>query len=218
MTDRFLRQQEIVPRQRIIDCKATVIGVGSIGRQVALQLTAIGVPEIQIIDHDRVDTVNLATQGYIQSDLDRLKVNATADMCRQMNPGVKIQMLNERFRRTMDLGTEIFCCVDDMSTRRHIWQAEKDHVHFFCDSRMSAESLRIITACDSQSRDYYPQTLFSSDQAYQDRCTAKSTIYCANIGAGLMLSQFTKYLRLMYIEPDIQLNLLASEMNAGAPQ
>ena len=41
--ERFSRQADIVPRDRILDCKATVIGVGAIGRQVAIQLTAIGI-------------------------------------------------------------------------------------------------------------------------------------------------------------------------------
>lgn len=213
MTERFSRQQDIVPRDRIVHCKASVIGVGAIGRQVALQLIAIGVPKIQLIDDDTVDTVNLATQGYLQSDLDRLKVDATADMCRQMAPGVNIQPVDQRFRRTMDIGTEIFCCVDNISTRRHIWQAVRDNALFFCDGRMSAETLRIITAYDNSSRDYYGSTLFEPGRAYQGPCTAKSTIYCANIAAGLMVSQFTSYLRQMYLEPDIQLNLLASEMN-----
>ena len=40
MDDRFSRQADIVPRERILDCSATVIGVGAIGRQVAIQLTA----------------------------------------------------------------------------------------------------------------------------------------------------------------------------------
>ena len=44
-SERYSRQADIVPRERILDCKATIIGVGAIGRQVALQLTAIGVPQ-----------------------------------------------------------------------------------------------------------------------------------------------------------------------------
>ena len=47
-------------RKRIMDCKATVIGVGAIGRQVAIQLTAIGVPHLQLIDFDHVEIGNLA--------------------------------------------------------------------------------------------------------------------------------------------------------------
>ena len=62
--DRFLRQQDLVPRDRLADIKATVIGVGAIGRQAALQLAAIGVPRIQLVDFDVVDLTNVTTQGY----------------------------------------------------------------------------------------------------------------------------------------------------------
>jgi len=81
---------------------------------------------------------------------------------------------------------------------------------------MSAEVLRVITACDEKSRKYYPQTLFAAEQAQAGPCTAKTTIYCANIAAGFMLAQFTKYLRLLPVDPDIQINLLASEINVGS--
>ena len=103
-----------------------------------------------------------------------------------------------------------------IGTRKLIWQAVSNKVSCFIDARMSAEVLRVITACDQKSREYYPQTLFTSEQAHVGPCTAKTTIYCANIAAGFMLVQFTKYLRLLPIDADIQINLLASEMNVGA--
>ena len=81
------------------------------------------------------------------------------------------------------------------------------------DTRMSAEVLRVITACDDKSRLYYPTTLFTAEEAHAGPCTAKGTIYCANIAAGFMLAQFTKYLRLLPVDPDIQVNLLASEIH-----
>jgi hypothetical protein len=45
---------------------------------------------------------------------------------------------------------------------------------------------------------------------------AKTIIYCANIAAGLMLAQFTKYLWHLPVEPNIQLNPLASELSIAA--
>ena len=45
-----------------------------------------------------------------------------------------------------------------------------------------------------------------------DACTAKSTIYTANIAAGLMLHQFTRWLRGLPVERDLMLNLLAGEL------
>ena len=46
--DRFDRQSGLVPTDRLQNTWATVIGVGSIGRQVALQLTALGSPEAAV--------------------------------------------------------------------------------------------------------------------------------------------------------------------------
>jgi sulfur carrier protein ThiS adenylyltransferase len=215
MDDRFSRQADIVPRERILDCKATVIGVGAIGRQVASQLAAIGLPWMQLVDHDVVEESNIASQGYFEDDLKRFKVHATADICQQTNPRLELYTINERFRRTTKIGNILFCCVDKIETRRLIWESVKDKVNFFCDGRMSAEVLRIVTACDDKSRQYYPQTLFTTEQAQAGPCTAKTTIYCANIAAGFMLAQFTKYLRLLSVDPDIQVNLLASELNVG---
>lgn len=212
---RYSRQEDIVPRQRILDCKATIIGVGAIGRHVAIQLTTIGVPHIQLIDFDTVEISNLATQGYMHKDLNRLKVDVTAEFCREINYDLQVEVVPDKFKRSMPIGSSVFCCVDSITARRHIWDAVKNKIDFFVDGRMSAEVMRVVTACDEQSCKYYSQTLFTSQQAHRGPCTAKTTIYCANIAAGFMLSQFTKYLRLLPVDPDIQVNLLASEMNVG---
>jgi sulfur carrier protein ThiS adenylyltransferase len=214
--ERYSRQRDIVPPERLAICKATVIGVGAIGRQVALQLAAIGIPWLQLVDFDVVETSNLASQGYLEDDLGKLKVEATAAQCRRINSSIEAIPVAERFRRSMEIGNTVFVCVDKIDVRRLIWEAVKNTASFFVDGRMSAEVLRVLTAWDSESRRQYPTTLFRTDEAFIGPCTAKTTIYCANIAAGLMVSQFTKYLRQLPIEPDIQLNLLASELSVAA--
>ena len=57
-------------------------------------------------------------------------------------------------------------------------------------------------------------TLFDQTEAEPGRCTARSTIYTANISAGLMLHQFTCWLRGQPVDRDLTLNLLASEFSA----
>ncbi len=211
--ERYSRQRDIVPPERIADCKVTVIGVGAIGRQVALQLSAMGIPWLQLIDYDKVEWSNLASQDYLEGDIGKLKVNATLELCWRINAATQINAVPERFRRSMEIGNIVFCAVDQIQTRRLIWEAVKDKINFFGDGRMTAEVLRILTACDFTSRKHYPTTLFRSDEAFEGPCTAKTTIYCANIAGGLMIAQFTKYLRQLPIDCDIQFNLLASELN-----
>jgi len=213
--ERYSRQKDIVPSEMIDACKATVIGVGAIGRQVALQLTAMGIPWLQLVDCDTVEISNLASQGYLEVDLGKLKVKATAELCEWIDSSIEIHTLAERFRRSMEIGNVVFSAVDSIQVRRLIWGAVADKVLFFCDGRMSAEVLRILTACDSDSRYHYPKTLFSAEEAYTGSCTAKTTIYCANVAAGLMISQFTRFLRHLPVDPDIQFNLLTSELTVA---
>jgi len=214
--ERYSRQKDIVPPDRLAACKATVIGVGAIGRQVALQLAAMGVPWLQLIDFDVVETSNLASQGYLEDDLGRPKVEATGELCRRINHGLELHQANERFRRSMEVGTAIFCAVDKIEIRRMIWDAVKDKATFFTDGRMSAEVLRVLTACDAASRKHYPTTLFAAGEAYAGPCTAKTTIFCANIAAGIMVAQLAKWLRALPVEPDLSLNLLAMELACSA--
>ena len=211
--ERYSRQKDIVPPERIAACRATVIGVGAIGRQVALQLAAMGIPWLQLVDFDVVETSNLASQGYLEEDLGTLKVEATAAQCRRINSGIEITPVAERFRRSLEIGNAVFDCVDTIDVRRLIWEAVKGTALFYVDGRMSAEVLRVLTACDSQSHRHYPTTLFRTEEAFVGACTAKTTIYCANIAAGMMVAQFAKYLRHLPVEPDIQLNLLAMELS-----
>ena len=215
--ERYSRQRDIVPPERLTACKATVVGVGAIGRQVALQLAAMGVPWLQLVDFDSVEVSNLASQGYLEDDLERSKVAATAKLCQQVNHHLVVHEVPERFKRSMDVGNALFCCVDKIDIRKLIWDAVKDRVSFFADGRMSAEVLRILVACDSASREHYPSTLFVAEEAYAGTCTAKSTIYCANVAAGLMIAQFTRWLRRLPVDADLSLNLLASELSVTEP-
>ena len=215
-SERYSRQKDIVPEEKLAQCKATVVGVGAIGRQVALQLTAIGIRWLQLIDFDHVEETNLASQGYMEEDLGCPKVDATAFLCREINHSLEVQTFPVRFRRSMDIGNVVFACVDTIDARRLVWESVKDKVAFFTDGRMSAEVVRVLAACDPASRQHYPSTLFAAEQAYQGSCTAKTTIFTANIAAGLMLEQFTKWLRGLPVDPDIQLNLLTAELSVAS--
>ena len=213
-SERYCRQKDIVPPDRLAECKATVVGVGAIGRQVALQLAAMGVPWLKLVDFDIVEESNLASQGFLEEDLGWKKVDAVATLCQQINSKLQIERLPDRFRRSLEVGNVVFACVDKIEVRRLIWEAVKDTVVFFADGRMSAEVLRVLVACDGAARKHYPSTLFAPEEAYAGPCTAKTTIYCASIAAGMMLAQFTKWLRGMPVEADVQVNLLSMELTA----
>ena len=219
-SQRDVRQRQIVPPEKLAATRAIVIGVGAIGRQVAIQLAAVGIPAIDLIDHDAVEVENLAPQAYWASDVGMPKVQATAAACRLLNPSIRVDTHAERFRRSMVkelMGNPmarscVFCCVDNIETRKLIWEAVRSRAAFWADARMSAEVIRVLASANPILDNRYATTLFTAEQAYAGACTAKSTVYTASIAAGLMLSQFTRWLRGLPVDTDLSLNLLASEM------
>ena len=57
----------------------------------------------------------------------------------------------------------------------------------------------------------YPTTLFAQAEAQRGQCTSRGTIYTASIAAGMMVHQFSRWLRGIPVDRDISLNLLAGE-------
>lgn len=217
-SNRFERQQDLVPEERLGNVAATVIGIGAIGRQVALQLASIGVRRLQLIDFDTVDLSNVTTQGYRRSDIGRPKVEATRDAVGDIDPDIVVGCVSDRFRSRYSGGDAIFCCVDSISARSAIWRFVEHRCQFWADGRMLGETIRILTAADQQSRQHYPTTLFEQSEAQPGRCTAHGTIYTANVAAGLMVHQFARWLRGTAVDWDTTVSLLAGEWNSIIPQ
>lgn len=214
-TNRFVRQADLVPSDRLVNFKASVIGVGAIGRQVALQLAGIGIRQLQLVDFDLVDATNVATQGYGQAEIGQSKVLATAAAVTRIDPTILVDVVADRFRPRMELGEAVFCCVDSIDTRAAIWRAVQGRCRFWADGRMLGEVMQVLVVVDAAGRTYYPTTLFPGADAQRGSCTAKSTIYAASIAAGLIVHQFTRWLRGLPVDQDTSLNLLASELSAS---
>lgn len=211
---RYTRQQELVPLEKLDDVLVEVIGVGAVGRQVALQLASMGIPRIKIIDFDEVETVNLSPQGFREKDLGKKKVDAVADVMKDANSEIEILKVNGRFRKTqITQNAIVFVCVDDMDVRKLIFDAYKGKCTLLVDGRMSGEVMRVFSVFDDLSAEKYDKGLFSQSEAFQGRCTARSTIYSASMLAALEISMLTKLLRGTNPETLVDFNLLTMELD-----
>ena len=82
------------------------------------------------------------------------------------------------------------------------------------DSGGFADFVDILVASDAPGRTRYASTLFSQVNAQRGSCTSRSTIY-AGIAAGIMVHQFTRWLRAIPTDNDTTLNLLAGELTVA---
>ena len=102
MSDRYARQS-VLPevgaegQARLGAATVVVVGAGGLGCAVLQYLSAAGVGQLTIVDHDRVEESNLHRQPlYRMTDLGRPKVHAARAALVQTNPEVRIDTLEER--------------------------------------------------------------------------------------------------------------------------
>ena len=168
MVDRDIRQRDLIIPERLNKLSVFIVGVGAIGRQVALQLAAVGVPDMVLFDHDTVGVENLAAQGFSPSDIGKSKVSAVEAACKVINPNVNVLAINSKFVDSMakflasqrsgkNMDCVIFSCADSMQARQYVAETAmlieedtgKNFFSMFLDARMSAETIRVLAAINN---------------------------------------------------------------------
>lgn len=196
----FSRQSDLVPEEKLKGLKAAVIGVGAVGRNVALQLASIGAHGLTLIDPDVVDDSNVTTQGYRAADVGGAKVKECGNAVNEIwlaeyDPGSRPAMIQDRWRPKYGPYDAVFCCVDSMAARLAIFNGLYDRSQFYADARMLGETCFVYTATNEEQKAKYAETLHGDDEVEPGRCTARSTIYCASFCASAMIHQFARWLR-----------------------
>lgn len=75
----------------------TVIGGGGVGMWVAMNFALIGVPEMAVVDDDRVDVSNLNRTLFKQDQVGMFKVHAISELIAERRPGCKVVGLSKRY-------------------------------------------------------------------------------------------------------------------------
>jgi molybdopterin-synthase adenylyltransferase len=80
--------------ERLRLAKVCVVGVGGIGNPVVMQLSAMGIGKLRIVDRDVVEISNLHRQHlYNKEDIGKVKVEVAAERLKKMNPDVEIEAI-----------------------------------------------------------------------------------------------------------------------------
>ena len=178
--DRFIRQRDLLPPEKLAALEVTIIGAGAVGSFTALTLAKMGVTHITVYDGDVVEEHNLPNQWYRSRDLGRRKVDALAEIIHEFTDVTLTT--HPRHYTHENLTGIVICAVDTMDTRLLIWrEVKKLKPVLYIDARMGAEvgKIHVVHPADPASRRKYEEDLYPSSEAFHAPCTAKATVYCA---------------------------------------
>ena len=178
--DRFIRQRDILPPEKLARKAVTVIGCGAVGSFTVLTLAKMGITDITVYDGDNVEEHNLPVSWYRPDHVGMNKTDALWDVLVDFT-GVELKANAYHYERETLRGI-VICCVDSMDTRLELWrEVKKFEPELYIDTRMGAEvgKVHVVHPSLPNSCRKYEEDLYPSSEAFHAPCTAKATIYCA---------------------------------------
>lgn len=114
-----LLELDILSRKRVL-----IIGLGSGGSPIALDLAKAGVGHFVLADFDRIELHNLSRHICSLNDLGRLKTDAVADAIKGKNPYAVVDKLPIDINKNLDIlereiakADVVLCCTDNNLSR-----------------------------------------------------------------------------------------------------
>jgi molybdopterin/thiamine biosynthesis adenylyltransferase len=119
----ILKQVGVLGQKKISSSKVLIIGMGGLGCPVVLYLSSLGIKNIGIVDHDKVDFSNLNRQILFNTeDIGKFKVIQAKRFIQKTNKKIKINIYKEEIIKKNIQNIlnkyDIICdCSDNFNTR-----------------------------------------------------------------------------------------------------
>lgn len=188
----------------------TLIGCGGIGSILGLCASKLGIRRITVYDDDSIENHNFSNQMYRLSDLNRPKVEALADVCKDF-AGCDVDARKEKVTSDHIFTGLVVSGVDSMKARQEIWKAVHNNprVPMYIEARTGGETLRLhaVRPCDPDDSAWYEKKLYSDEQALDLPCTGQAIIYNLFVVAGFMGRHIAKCVRGEWVPKEIVFNV-----------
>lgn len=168
----------------------TVMGLGAVGRQVAVQIASLSPRRLLLVDPAVVSRRTHAAEGYPHEDADMPKVHAAAHLCHQIDPQLDIQAVRRRSVRGLDLGHVCFCCPGAESLVESLRHAIADQIVFAASCHVAGSRIHLDFGLGVAA-------LFGSRGSRRsDHSGPQPTaldIPTATVAAGLLVAEFLRF-------------------------
>lgn len=194
----FIRQLDWFDPERYPEATVTILGAGGIGSPTLLGLAKLGIPVINVVDFDTVESHNIPNQMYQLSDAGEVKVEALAALGRAFG-APEINAFNGKAQDHPELLKGVVVTgFDNMYARKDVWEMVKNNpeVDLLVDARLGGQGIVILTIDPSNEnhQKYYEDTyLFDQSEAVEAPCTARGVIDVSLQVASLIGRQVRRY-------------------------
>jgi len=119
----ILKQVGVLGQKKISSTKVLIVGVGGLGCPVILYLASLGIKNIGIVDHDKVDLSNLNRQILFSTkDIGKFKVDRAKKFFQKVNKKIKInayktKIIKNNIQNILNKYDIICDCSDNFTTR-----------------------------------------------------------------------------------------------------
>ena len=191
----------------------TVIGLGAIGREVALQLGALGVRRLQLIDPGRITADDVTRHGFWPRDCGKLKGHVVRSALQCLTANLRVDVICDCYRPQRRVGEAVFFCVDRALARTVVWKWLGTRTRFWCDGHARGESVRVLSATDIHSQERYVHAVFATPATgpVATPSDPRTAVFTARIAAGIMVHEFSRWIRRIPVHREVGLDLLAGE-------
>lgn len=122
--DMYSRSKGLIEVDTLTNKHVVIVGLGSFGSQIAIELSKAGVGSFSLFDFDRVELHNLGRHTCTTKDLGRLKIDAIEEAIHGKNPTAivikyPINILKERqtFLNVLATSDLVICATDNNDSR-----------------------------------------------------------------------------------------------------
>lgn len=185
------------------DTRVDVVGCGSVGARIAMEIGCFGIQNLHLHDGQRVDKENIANQRpFTQDDFEkrRLKVDALARHLVAAG-AVEPTIYSQHIEGPTQLGRIVFLAVDTMAARVKVFEEclyLKPWTDYVIEVRMGIDELRCY-GFNPRRRDHveeWRESLYPDEVTQENACQIQQTIGgTAMITAGIAVTRFRHWYR-----------------------
>ena len=187
------RFERLYPNTVARSTKVLLVGCGGIGSYTAAILARMGIGSITLVDFDRVEDTNVATQDLPVGYIGLLKVEAIEGCIFSINPNVDVTLYSTHFApRHLSKDQILIAAVDSIKVRQEIYkvfEAQASPGQILIDPRMGAESFELwVIRRGSEFEQEYKRSLFDPTPRAELPCGARAIAYTGAFAGAITAS------------------------------